>query len=745
MYKIFTCFFAIVTSAIYAQNYKPAPSRLTTQWGERVTPKNAWQQYPRPQLERSEWKNLNGLWNYSVQKKGTVKPSTYEGKILVPFCIESSLSGVGKPLLPDQELWYQRSFSVPENWKGKDLVLHFDAVDWETKVWVNGKWVGSHKGGSDPFQFNITPYIKSKGIQELVVAVWDPTDTDIQARGKQALDPKGIWYTAVSGIWQSVWLEPVSKAHIKEVYPVPDIDNGKILFNFKGENLTSSYQLQITIRDKNQIVKDTSIPYQNSVVLPISNAKLWTPESPHLYHTTIVVKKNAKVVDQFKTYFAMRKSSMVRDANGYLRLALNNKPVFHFGTLDQGWWPDGLLTPPSEEAMMYDIIKLKEMGFNTIRKHIKVEPSRYYYMADSIGVLLWQDMPSGFLWPNHPSHVMHEDKVDWVRPRESAIQFEKEWKSIMDHLRFFPSIVMWVPFNEGWGQYDTKRITDWTKRYDPTRLVNSPSGWTDRGVGDVLDVHQYPGPGMGVVELNKGRAMVLGEFGGLGLVIKNHIWDANKRNWGYKTYTEDTVLIREYTELMHNLALMVKRGLAAAIYTQTTDVEGEVNGLITYDRKKIKIPESLLQKLHKPLYNKPDDGNILFVNQRTETDRPVIHYSLDAPPSNWLTSPVKFKNTKQPIALKKGGNVYAYQDVDFGKVPDGLGLKLYASGNVKIYINGVLVWSEDEVRIKRHYDDINLSDFTHLLRKWNNRIAVVAQSATLDVPFDFSLYQWNKK
>lgn len=744
MHKIFSCFFSLIVCASYAQNYQPATPRLITQWGQAVTPANVWQQYPRPQLVRDKWQNLNGLWNYSILQKGAVKPCRYDGKILVPFGVESALSGVGKPLLPGQELWYNRSFSIPETWKGKDVLLHFDAVDWETRVWVNGKPAGSHKGGSDPFCFNITSYLKSKGAQELVVAVWDPTDTEMQARGKQALNPKGIWYTAVSGIWQTVWLEPVSKAHIEDVYTVPDIDNSKVRFNIKGKDLTALYQMNLVIKDKGRVIKDTTVPFQGTLALTIPEAKLWTPESPQLYHTDITVKKNGKITDQFSTYFAMRKIGLMKDENGYMRLALNNKPVFHLGTLDQGWWPDGLLTPPSEEAMMYDMVKLREMGFNTIRKHIKVEPSRYYYMADSIGLLLWQDMPSGFLWPNHPSHVKHEDKEDWVRPAASAVQFEKEWKAIMDHLRFFPSIVMWVPFNEGWGQYDTRRITAWTRNYDPSRLVNSPSGWTDRGVGDVLDVHQYPGPGMGVAELNKGRAMVLGEFGGLGLVVKDHIWNPDNRNWGYKTYTQDSVLVREYTELMHNLALMVKRGLSAAIYTQTTDVEGEVNGLITYDRKVVKIPEDLLRHLHRPVYDEPG-GRIFFINQKSETDRPVIFSSLQQPPADWLTAPVKFQKSRQPVLLKKAGNVYAYQDADLAKIPDGLGLKLYASGDVKIYINGALVWSEDQVRIKRHYDDINLSAYTHLLKQRNNRVAVVATGATEDVAFDFSLYQWNKK
>ncbi len=726
---------------VSAQTYKPAKVVLDTRWTAEVNPANVWSGYPRPQLKRAEWLNLNGMWNYAITRKDAKAPVRYDGKILVPFGVESSLSGVAREVLPEDEIWYNREFELPSSWKNKEVLLHFEAVDWRTRVWINGQYVGVHEGGSDPFSFNITKFLK-KGKQELKVAVWDPTDTDFQARGKQALNPRGIWYTPVSGIWQTVWLEPVSRTHITQFYSVADIDHAATDFFLNGENMRSTDICRFVIRESGQVIKDTSFHYTNKIRLTIPGQQLWSPDHPFLYELRVEIRRNRKIVDGFDTYFAQRKIGLLTDKNGYVRLGLNNKPLFHWGTLDQGWWPDGLLTPPSEEAMMYDILKLKEMGFNTIRKHIKVEPARYYYMADSIGVLLWQDMPSGFK-TNHPSHVKHEDKEDWVRPRASAIQYEAEWKAIIDHLRFFPSIVMWVPFNEGWGQYDTKRITDWTQKYDSSRLVNSPSGWTDRGVGDVLDVHQYPGPGMGVAELNKGRSMVLGEFGGLGLVVKDHIWDAHKRNWGYKTYTREEVLIKEYTELVHNLSLMVKRGLSAAIYTQTTDVEEEVNGLMTYDRKVIKIPAALLRKLHQPLYEQPD-GHISFINQKTESDRPVLNYSLQTPPTDWLRNSVAPYNSRNPIAVKKTGNIYAWQDWELSKIPDGLGLKLYASGDVKIYINGTLAWTEDQVRIKRHYDDINLSHYIHLLKKGNNRIAVEATGATNDVAFDFSLYQWIK-
>jgi len=731
----------IAATGTQAQNWTPAKVALTTKWGKQVTPENAWREYPRPQMQRSEWMNLNGLWNYKVLAKGQSSPSDFDGKILVPYCIESSLSGVGKPFLPTQELWYNRKFTVPANWSGKNVLLHFDAVDWETKLWVNGKKVGEHKGGSDPFSFNISPYLNKTGEQQIVLSVWDPTDTDLQPRGKQVLDPKGIWYTAVSGIWQTVWLEPLNKTTIQHFVPTPDIDNSKINFKTTAAGLTGKEKLHFVIKNAGNIIKDTVAAYAENISVTIPSAKLWTPEHPNIYTMEVELRNNDKVTDQFNTYFAMRKISLGNDKNGYTRLMLNNKPVFQYGTLDQGWWPDGLLTPPSDDAMLFDMVKLKEMGFNMVRKHIKVEPSRYYYHADTMGLLLWQDMPSGFAGPG-PSHVSADAKEDWIRPAESAKQFEAEWKNIMDHLRFFPSIVMWVPINEGWGQYDTKRIAKLTKDYDPSRLVDAPSGWTDRGVGDVNDAHQYPGPGMEPPSANKGRAIVLGEFGGLGLVVKDHIWNPNKRNWGYKTYMENQTLISEYAQLMYNMELMVPRGLAAAIYTQTTDVEGEVNGLLTYDREVIKIPEDLLRILHAPLYKEPS-GKISFINKQSETDANKFKAMQGKLSNDWLiaSNPVGFKDNAQLFAAKKGESVYSYMDFNVRDMPAGLGMKLLGFGDAKVYLNGKLIWQEDKIRTKRHYDDINLSDKIKYLLPGINRIAVECTNATQDMNFDFALYR----
>lgn len=745
MRKIILSLFSITAVIAHAQSWTPAKVSLTTSWGQKVTPGNAWTEYPRPQMQRSDWKNLNGMWYYAVLPKGQSTPSNFDGQILVPFCLESSLSGVGKPLLPSQELWYNKRFTVPSNWSGKDIVLHFDAVDWETKLWINGKKVGEHKGGSDPFSFNITPYLNKSGEQKIVISVWDPTDTDLQARGKQVLDPKGIWYTAVSGIWQSVWLEPLPKTAVQRFVPTPDIDNNKINFKTTASGLKGGEQLHFVISQDGKVVKDTTASFRENLSVTISSAKLWSPQSPDIYTMIVELRSKDKVADKFNTYFAMRKISLGNDKIGYTRLMLNNKPLFQFGTLDQGWWPDGLLTPPSDEAMLYDMVKLKEMGFNMIRKHIKVEPSRYYYYADTMGMLLWQDMPSGFAGGNTPSHVAADSKEDWVRPAESAKQFETEWKSIMDHLRFFPSIVMWVPLNEGWGQYDTKRIAELTKSYDSTRLVDAPSGWADRGVGDVYDAHHYPGPGMEPPSRNKGRAIVLGEFGGLGLVIKDYIWDPNKRNWGYKTYLERDKLISEYTEMMYNMQLMVPRGLAAAVYTQTTDVEGEVNGLMTYDRKVMKIPVDLLKKLHSPMYKEPD-GNISFINKENETAPNRFKIFRGVVDKNWIqgNSTSNFVDNSSSEFLKKGESIYAYQEFNIDDMPEGLGVKLFGFGDAKIYLNGQLIWEEDKIRTKRHYDEINISDKIDLLKKGNNRIAVECTNATQDTNFDFSLYRLDK-
>jgi hypothetical protein len=725
-----------------AQNYAPVKGRIMTEWGEKVTPDNVWKEYPRPQLKRSEWLNLNGMWDYSILSQDSKQPKDFQGGILVPFAVESALSGVGKSVLPEQKLWYHRKFEVPGEWKGQNIILHFDAVDWESSVWLNGKLVGTHKGGSISFSFDITPYLK-KGIQELAVSVTDPTDKGSQPRGKQVLDPKGIWYTAVTGIWQTVWVEPIGKIAIKSVYPVSDIDKGKVTLNTELTGAKGGEEIGIRVLNDGKLVTETRTVWSKEVAIDIPSPKLWSPEHPALYQLELVLYNKNKVLDKVGSYFAMRKISRITDEQGYKRVQLNNKTIFQYGTLDQGWWPDGLLTPPSAKAMKNDMEVLKSMGFNMLRKHIKVEPANYYYYADSLGLLVWQDMVSGFETDKRSvQHVNWDAKEDWARPKESADQFEYELKSMIDQLKFFPSIVTWVIFNEGWGQYDTKRIVDWSMKYDTTRIINGVSGWTDRNASHMRDAHQYPGPGMEPAELNAGRVIVLGEFGGLGLAIENHLWNPNMRNWGYRTYTSAAELTKEYVKLMHNLYPLRYKGLSAAVYTQTTDVEGEVNGLMTYDRKVIKIDPELLRIMHAPLYM-PEGKNIKNIISDSETKVQEIKFTKTDPGQNWFDNPNlnNFEEKSGPIMVNKGESIWSFKSFNSKDNSNGISLRILAYCPVKVYLNGKMVLNRNIIG-KRHYEDFNISEFAAFLKSGNNLIAIEATGFETDALFDYGLYRY---
>lgn len=725
-----------------AQTYRPVEGKMMTRWGKTVTPENVWKQYPRPQLKRDTWQNLNGMWEYAIAPKDAKQPKSFDGEILVPFAVESALSGVGKTVLPEDRVWYRRTFEVPAEWKGKNIILHFEAVDWESSVWVNGKLVGTHKGGSKAFSFDVTRYLK-RGEQELVVSVWDPTDQGMQARGKQVLNPRGIWYTPVSGIWQTVWMEPVSKTSIQSVYPVADIDKKQVKLHTSLAGAKGGEEILVKVTNENEIVLEKKFSSHGELVLDIPSPKLWTPESPELYHMEISILKNGQLLDHVDTYFAMRKISMVKDSRGFQQMQLNNETIFQYGTLDQGWWPDGLLTPPSAEAMLYDMEVLKEMGFNMLRKHIKVEPSLYYYYADSLGLLVWQDMVSGFATEHRSEqHVSWDAPTDWERPAESAKQFEYELKGMIDQLKFFPSIVTWVIFNEGWGQYETKRVVDWSMNYDKTRIINGVSGWTDRECGHMNDAHQYPGPGMEPAEQNPGRTIVLGEFGGLGLPVQGHLWNPNMRNWGYRTYSSTPELIKEYTKLMHNLYPLRHRGLSAAVYTQTTDVEGEVNGLLTYDREVIKIDPELLRILHAPLYA-ADSKTTKDIVTDSELKENEIQFTKNNPGVNWLTSQKGdgFKTQDGPLDLKKGESIWALQSFKLNDIPDGISLKILSFGEVKVYLNGKLVLDKRIIG-KRHYEHFNISEFSGFLKKGENQIAIEAVNFENNAQFDYGLYSY---
>tara|TARA_R110000868_G_scaffold98706_3_gene271804 strand:+ start:4111 stop:5943 length:1833 start_codon:yes stop_codon:yes gene_type:complete len=585
-------------SSLVSAQWKPAGDKIKTKWADEINTSNVLAEYPRPIMERSSWKNLNGLWDYAIQQKDGATPTKFDGKILVPFAVESSLSGVMKEVGDANELWYNTSFSIPKSWNGKDILLHFGAVDWKADIWVNDVKVGSHTGGYTPFSFNIAPFIKG-GTQKLTVKVWDPTSNGQQPRGKQVNNPEGIWYTPVTGIWQTVWLEPVAKTSIENIKTRPDIDSNSVLFAASLKNSNYGDIIDVTVFHGTQQVAHEQAVVNEELKVRLNSPKLWSPESPFLYDVKVKVVRKGKVIDEVKSYFAMRKMSMKRDEKGIVRMQLNNKDYFQFGPLDQGWWPDGLYTAPSDEALKYDIIKTKEFGYNMIRKHVKVEPARWYTHCDQLGILVWQDMPSGGDSPQWQNKKFF-DGVEIKRSEASEATYRKEWKEIMDYLYSYPSIVVWVPFNEAWGQFKTKEISDWTKAYDPTRLVNSASGGNHYPAGDILDLHNYPNPDMYLYDAQ--RITVLGEYGGIGLPLEGHLWKSDN-NWGYVKFKNSDEVTNEYVKYAKQLMGFVKSGFSGAVYTQTTDVEGEVNGLMTYDRKVDKVNVDAIRKINQEVIN----------------------------------------------------------------------------------------------------------------------------------------------
>ncbi|EOZ91493.1 Beta-galactosidase [Indibacter alkaliphilus LW1] len=594
-------------SMAYAQEEYQQPV-ISSPWSADVNKDAPHPEYPRPQMEREGWVNLNGLWDYAILAKGSDMPQNFQGKITVPFPVESQLSGVGKNVGKDNELWYFRKIDINNNQRKGKVLLHFGAVDWEAEVFVNGQSVGSHRGGYDPFYFDISQALKRGKSQEIAVRVWDPSDDGPQPRGKQVKKPHAIWYTPVSGIWQTVWMETVPETFISNLKTTPDFDRNLIKIKPELNGNPTGTKVKVTVLAEGSKVAESTGDLGDELEIPIPNARYWSPESPFLYDLKVELVKGNSTLDQVKSYTALRKISMGYDSNGNQRMLLNNKFVFQYGPLDQGWWPDGLYTAPTEEALVFDIVKTKEMGFNMIRKHVKVEPARWYYHCDKMGMLVWQDMPNGDhgnAWEHRLGIVGKGTERD--RTAESEEIFRTEWKSIIDANYNFPSIVVWVPFNEAWGQFKTKEITEWTKKYDPSRLVNSASGGNfiidgAKITGDMIDLHSYPEavmPDPGIY--GKDNIIVLGEFGGLGLPIENHTWQ-EKDNWGYQSFKNKKELSDRYAELIETMEKLIPKGLSAAVYTQTTDVEIEINGLMTYDRKVVKFDEKLMNKLHDKLY-----------------------------------------------------------------------------------------------------------------------------------------------
>ena len=718
---VFIATMAVSIGAPDTAVWHPGKAPLMTRWAADVSPTNAWPEYPRPQLVRANWMNLNGLWDYAITPDSTESLPVFLGKILVPFPVESALSGVMTHFDEHDKLWYHRVFSIPQSWHGQRVRLHFGAADWQCDVSVNGHHIGRHQGGYDPFTFDITDALLWTNAEDIVVAVTDPTDNGDQPRGKQSRSPEGIFYTSTSGIWQTVWLEPVPKVCIDGLATVPDVDSRTLRFRVAVNNFSDNLRVEATASIDGKEVGSITGPANAPLALGLSTLRLWSPTDPALYDLKVTLRDGNQILDSVSSYFGMRKIALARDSQGVMRITLNNKFIFQLGTLDQGFWPDGIYTAPTDAAIQSDIGFLKQSGFNLIRKHVKVEPDRWYYWCDKLGMLVWQDMPSG-------NNATADGRRD----------FETELFHMVDHLQNHPSIVTWVLFNEGWGQYETEALAKWIKDIDPTRLVDNASGWTDMRVGDLVDMHNYPGPD--APDLDPRRATVLGEFGGLGLEVPGHTWSTNC--WGYVMLTNSQDLAKRYTQMLgHVWRLHALNGLNAAIYTQTADVETECNGLQTYDRAEAKIDPAALANANRGGFWGPPMKVILADALFGHT---TWKYTMEKPhddwfdpsfdPSSWTNGIAGFGTAGTPSivinATWDSSDIWLRRDFIL-KSEDisGLKLQVFHDEDVEVYLNGVLA-----LKLSGFITDYDEFDITkeamEALRPGENTIAVHCHQTT---------------
>ena len=650
-----------------ADEWKPAAGPLRTRWAADVSPESAHPEYPRPQMVRPDWLNLNGLWQLALGHPDDAVPvgKRLPDEILVPFPVESALSGVMRRA---DRLWYRRTFRVPEGWRDRRVLLHFQAVDWEATVFVNGKQLVTHRGGYDSFSVDITDALKRTGAEELIVKVFDPTSGGEQPRGKQVNEPKGIWYTPSTGIWQTVWLEPVPKTYIERLRVVPDVDDNSVRVTAEvageGEGYVVHAEGMLPPAARGEPSEPSGTWGSPGEELRVSLAgkpktRLWSPDSPYLYDLKVTLHQQGnessprkEIVDQVGSYFGMRKIDLAKDDQGFVRMRLNGEFLFQIGPLDQGFWPDGLYTAPTDEALRYDVEVTKKLGFNMTRKHVKIEPARWYYWCDKLGLLVWQDMPSG---------------TNKTAPSQQQFQRELSW--MVDGFSNHPSIIVWVVFNEGWGQHDTERYVELVKQMDPSRLVNSASGWTDTGAGDLCDIHKYPGPA--APEPEPARAGVLGEFGGLGLPVDGHTW--TEKSWGYRGTADSAELTARYVGLLRRVwGFQQSHGLSAAVYTQITDVETECNGLLTYDRDLIKVDAEKVAAANRGLVPK-----VHVVVPTSQGDGILWRYTFEQPTDNWLAP--------------------EFDDSSWRQGPGGFGTKMTPGSTVRT------VWNSNEIWIRRRF------------------------------------------
>jgi len=691
-------------SFIQAQNWAPVPGQIMTNWANDVTPENVWKEYPRPQMVRTDWLNLNGLWDFEITERDTNKIAiNYARKILVPFCVESALSGIKETITGKQQMIYRRFFSIPSHWNQKHLILHFEAVDYEAKVWVDGKYVGIHKGGYDHFQFDIAGFLNKDEKHEIKLVVWDPTNEGSQPIGKQALPAirNRTKYTATSGIWQTVWLEPTNEVAIESIKIIPNIDNGTISLQTKVVGATQGARIKIQAFDQGKEIASSIAAIGEPVSLQLNQPKLWSPTNPFLYDLKLSLVKDDKVLDEVSSYFGMRKISMGRDQEGYMRILLNNEIIYQLGPLDQGYWPDGILTPASDQALRYDIAYLKKIGANMDRMHMKVQPERWYYHCDQLGILVWQDMVSPTKFIDTKSNLNSSD-------------FELEHNITVDQLYNHPSIIQWVLFNESWGQYDTERLTAALKAKDPTRLVINASGWHDKKVGDIRDFHDYTiHPAVALVNKNDDRAMVLGEAGGIDLLIPGHLWTPDLKG-GTKIKTDWSIdfkkgivkssdeLIEKYKILLDDLFQLKKYGLNAVVYTQISDVEDEISGWMTYDRKVSKLPETTFAALHEQFFKPTMTGKFILPLSINEPQQ--WNYSFTAPSNDWIKNLMlsDFKTGMAPFGIESNNvhkvnttwntnSLFLNKEFTLSSVPSKLSLIACNTGITEVYINGAYV------------------------------------------------------
>lgn len=706
----------LLTLSAHAAEWQRLSAIIMTPWGEQIDPENVWQEYPRPQMVRQDWMNLNGVWEYfcrtnMVRMSYESRASRFSKRILVPFGVESALSGIMEKDLgsvANSTLMYRRTFTLTDAFKGKRTLLHFGAVDWRCAVYVNGEKVGEHDGGSDPFTFDITHYLTAEGEQELQVAVYDPSSRGGQPRGKQTTNPSSIWYTSCSGIWQTVWLEPVNESYIERYEVVPDAQAGTVRIKVVAQG-DPRCKFYVVARDGDTMVASSEkTPVDKEVTLEIPNAKLWTPDTPFLYDLDIYLcQENCMECDRTRGYFGLRTFSkgMVDGRPAFL---LNGKPIFMYGPLDQGWWPDGLLTPPSYEAMIYDLQTIKALGMNMVRKHIKVENDLWYEWCDRNGLIVWQDMPSG------------SEGGSIGSKQEIQRNFYNECEHIVNALKQHPCIGVWVPYNEGWGQDADAGAGHTTRGYlvvrnadaDMGRLMNAASGWTDFGFGDIADAHSYPSPN-GTSNESNDRINVCGEFGGITLMIKDHLWAGSQQTYTQVEDSENyTQRFNQYTMALQ--ALQKTKGLWAGVYTQITDVEQEVNGILTYDRKVLKVNEQQLASLRSHIEDvihrrmtgavsvvKAGD-NATNIKWRYTTTEPEEGWQLtDFDDSPWKQGSAGFGKISQPDARVRTTwstdeiwirRHFTLEGVTPENVKD-LRLRLFYDEDSEVYINGVLAFS----------------------------------------------------